>query len=266
MLIPSPGGKSNRRERGLENERCITGTWLGHASALVQFPLASAKDTTEDDQSSIYLLFDPIFSNRAGPTQYTGPARFSKTPCEVGDLPDCDAVFISHNHYDHLDAASIQTLLRRFPKTKVFVPLGNKTWVLSMGVEERNVYELDWWGRREFSPLDFERTVEDISGEEVVVRITCTPAQHNSGRGALDKDTTLWCGWVIEQFINSKREASIPESKRIGSVYHAGDTGYRRTASSDVVCPAFKEIGAKFGGFDLSFVCITSSFYTSSFE
>ncbi len=82
------------------------------------------------------------------------------------------------------------------------------------------------------------------------------PAQHNSGRGALYQGTTLWCGWVIEQLAVSKDEAEPSKATRKGAIYHAGDTGYRRTAKSTAICPVFKEIGRKFGPFDLSFIPI----------
>jgi N-acyl-phosphatidylethanolamine-hydrolysing phospholipase D len=260
-VVEPDWGKSNRQKRGLENKRCIVGTWLGHAGAIAQLPLQGStrsKDSKIEGEveDSLWLLFDPIFSYRAGPTQYTGPARFNKSPCSVADLPACDAVFVSHNHYDHLDASSVQSLIRRFPETKFFVPLGNKSWALEMGVPEQNVYELDWWDKREFSPLDFGRAVKEATADEIILRISCVPAQHTSGRGALDKDATLWCGWVIEQLHCSKDEVSAPTSRRIGSIYHAGDTGYRKLATSDVVCPAFKEIGTKFGAFDLAFIPI----------
>lgn len=252
VVVPD-WGKSACKLRGLQKEKCIVGTWLGHAAALVELPLplpSGGKD------GSTYFLFDPIFSYRAGPTQYTGPARFNKTPCTVADLPGCDVVFISHNHYDHLDATSIQALITRFPKTKFFVPLGNRTWLLQMGVPAPSIYELDWWDKREFSPLDFGREETGGGESEVLLRLTCVPAQHNSGRGALDKDSTLWCGWVIEQLTCSKDESKTSTEKRRGAIYHAGDTGYRRLANSDVVCPAFAEIGSKFGPFDLAFIPI----------
>ena len=65
------------------------------------------------------------------------------------------------------------------------------------------------------------------------MEIHCVPAQHFAARGLFDRNGTHWCGWVVR---TSER-----------SVYFAGDTGY---------CPVFKEIGARFGGFDLALIPI----------
>lgn len=144
-------------------------TWLGHAGMYVQIPLetpvdpvaafrARQREGNEHDQraaaevlqeaqqegSTLHLLFDPIFSERAGPTSYTGPGRIRPSPCTVADLPQVDAVLISHNQYvpflprkipaypqlteicsyDHLDANTVKSLIERFPRAHYFVPLG----------------------------------------------------------------------------------------------------------------------------------------------
>lgn len=163
---------------------------------------------------------------------------------------------ISHNHYDHLDLLTIKAIFKKFPKARYFVPLGNKSWICSLGVPENKVYELDWWQNREYSVEDFGHTTSQDTSDDTVLRFTCVPAQHNSGRSTLDQGRTLWSGWVIEQLLVSKDEAETPKSRRKGAVYYAGDTGYRRTAKSTAVCPIFKEIGRSFGPFDLSFVPI----------
>lgn len=99
------------------------GTWLGHASVFVELPVDVPKDPSaaaaarrrrveagekagegeeeeeEDEQVTLKMLFDPIFSERAGPTSYTGPGRIRPPPCKVEDLPGVDAVFVSHNQY-----------------------------------------------------------------------------------------------------------------------------------------------------------------------
>ncbi|QDS69377.1 hypothetical protein FKW77_004440 [Venturia effusa] len=232
---------------------CVIGTWLGHAGALVEFtPLISSGGGKE---RSVYLLLDPIFSERAGPTAYTGPSRFKKSPCQISDLPGCDAVFISHNHYDHLDLATVTAITKNFPQTTWFVPLGNKKWLINTGVDAKQVHEMDWWDSKEghFASGTFESVTQGGSAG-TTFKITCTPAQHNSGRSGLDGGSTLWSGWAIERFAISTNDSS--NSLRKGAIYHAGDTGYRRTTKSSVTCPAFQEIGNKFNGFDLSFVPI----------
>ncbi|KAL8281156.1 hypothetical protein RQP46_006514 [Phenoliferia psychrophenolica] len=254
----SPSGS----EKGKGKE--IIGTWLGHACAFVEMPWTGAG--AGDSDETLKLLFDPIFSTRAGPTQYTGPARLTPSPCQVDDLPGCDAVFISHNHYDHLDLSTIQAITKSFPTAHFFVPLGIKSWCVSSGVPEELVEELDWWNDLDFDSKAFGRAEAGGSGEAGVrsaaskLRITCVPAQHNSGRGARDQGSTLWCGWVLEHLVTGEpgkgEIEGVRRVTRAGSVFFAGDTGYRRYSHSKEVCPAFEEIGRKFAPFDLSFIPI----------
>ncbi|EPE25916.1 Metallo-hydrolase/oxidoreductase [Glarea lozoyensis ATCC 20868] len=215
----------------------ITGTWLGHASALASLPL-------NESGRRLSVLFDPIFSQRAGPTQFTGPSRMNAPPCSVDALPSVDCVMISHNHYDHLDYGSIKSIVKKFPSCRYFVPLGNKSWFLAMGVAAEKLYEMDWWDEVVFT-LDFE-PVEKGEGEGKF-KIACVPAQHNSGRGTLDQSSTLWSGWIIQ---------TQPKETQKATLYHAGDTGYRRHTSSTETCPAFPTIGLKYGPIDLSFLPI----------
>ena len=240
----------------------IIGTWLGHASVLVEMPLHNPAPHPEGPPSgsrSIHLLFDPIFSARAGPTQWTGPKRLRPAPCDVADLPGVDLVFISHNHYDHLDATTIESLLLTFPRARYFVPLGLKSWFIDIGAAPELIYELDWWETSSFGPEAFGHSLAFDAADEAKVRITCVPAQHNSGRMGTDLGNTLWCGWVIERFPSSRPGADGSEpskESRRGAIYHAGDTGYRSSPTSVAICPAFTEIGSRLGPFDLSFLPI----------
>ncbi|KAK0123814.1 hypothetical protein ONS95_008810 [Cadophora gregata] len=307
-VVAPDWGEADLKARGLDGNDCIVGTTLGHAGVMVQIPLEGTSKVVEEgkregDEDEIgdvkrkgrkerlWVVFDPIFSARAGPTQYTGPGRTKRAPCQVHDFPGCDAVVISHNHYDHLDLPTIQAILKKFPKTKYFVPLGNKSWLANLGVPKDLIVELDWWEEREYSLQDFGYKYTGSKSDsnsgprsrETRIRFTCVPAQHNSARSPLDQGNTLWCGWVVEQLLISQdpdskvASDSDPNSsltstsadttnrtatkiqhsaQRKGTVYHAGDTGYRRTAHSTSTCPIFPTIGFKYGPIDLSFLPI----------
>lgn len=183
-----------------------TVTWIGHATVLVQ-------------HQGVNLLTDPMFSNIASPVSFAGPKRITQPSVSIDELPDIDAVLISHDHYDHLDTASIKALGNQ---PTYFVPLGIKRWLIGKGIDPQRIVELDWWQ---------ERTL-NIDG--VKVRLTSTPAQHFSGRSLTNTDQSLWSSWSIawEDF----------------RVWFGGDTGY-----NDI---HFKEIGRRLGPFDLGIIPI----------
>src|SRR6516165_4851517 len=96
-------------------------TWIGHASTLVQL-------------GGISLLTDPIFSERASPLSFAGPKRHVAPGIALGELPHIDAVVVSHNHYDHLDEASVRALAAQAAGPPLFVvPLGIKAWFADLG-------------------------------------------------------------------------------------------------------------------------------------
>ncbi len=141
--------------------------WLGQASVFMNI-------------EGKYLLTDPMFSERASFVQWAGPKRFHPVPLEMDDLPALDAIIISHNHYDHLDEATIKQLDH---KTKVyFVPLAVGQYLEDWGVDPRKIVELDWW--------------EDV--ERDGLQFTATPALHFSGRGIFDQNESFWNSWVIK--------------------------------------------------------------------
>ena len=160
-----------------------------------------------------FWLTDPVFSDRASPFQFMGPKRFHPVPINPSDLPNIKGVILSHNHYDHLDKGTIKQLL---PKVEqYFVPLGVGGDLKKCGVAEDQITEMDWW------------QTTQVAGVELV----CTPSQHFSGRGLGDRDSTLWCSWVIQS-----------EQHK---VFFSGDSGY---------FDGFKKIGDQYGPFDLTFV------------
>ncbi|KAF9552860.1 N-acyl-phosphatidylethanolamine-hydrolyzing phospholipase D [Agrocybe pediades] len=229
----------------------IKATWLGHACFLVELPSRMG-----GTHRGVRVLFDPVFSDRCSPSQYMGPKRFTPPPCKIEDIPEVDAVVISHNHYDHLDTHTIRTLLKRTSRTPhFFAPLGNASWFESMGVPTSHTHTLDWWESKRLVIA-----VEDSSDEKKksTVDITCTPGQHFTGRSLTDNFKTLWAGWVVEEVTETSTETGArPPTK----IYFGGDTGYRAVMDGEnedevPVCPAFESIGKVFGGFDLALIPI----------
>ena len=183
-------------------------TWISHATALLQI-------------EGMNVITDPVFSERASPFSFVGPKRKVPLNITLAQLPHIDVVVISHNHYDHLDQASVEQLNKQAGGPPLFlVPLGVKDWMADVGIT--NVREMDWWDKTTVGKLD----------------INFVPAQHWSARGLMDRSETLWGGWVI------KTGEGAPHPF---SVFFAGDTGYSKD---------FQDIGRKFGSFDLALIPI----------
>lgn len=141
------------------------------------------------------ILIDPMFGDTPSPIQFMGSKRFSDgLPTDIAQLPKIDAIFFSHDHYDHLDYGSVKKLK---DKTEMFfVPLGLGAHLREWGVDSARIKEMDWWEE------------EELKG----IEIAFTPARHFSGRGLGDRFSTLWGSWVIKG-----------KSK---SIFFSGDSGY----------------------------------------
>jgi N-acyl-phosphatidylethanolamine-hydrolysing phospholipase D len=178
-------------------------TWIGHATVLVQ-------------AGGLNVLTDPVFSERASPVQFAGPARAQPPGIALADLPPIDVVLVSHNHYDHLDRDSILALHARGKGRTVFlVPLGLKAWMAKQGVPD--AIELDWWDAREVRGVPFQ----------------LVPVQHWSARGLGDRNRTLWGGWAVR----------APDLHW----YFSGDSGY---------ADHFRQTRERGGPFDLALLAI----------
>ncbi|GIL30469.1 MBL fold metallo-hydrolase [Actinocatenispora comari] len=152
-----------------------TVTWVGHATYVL-------------DVGGLRVLTDPVWSRRIPGVR----PRFVPPGVALTDVTPVDAVVISHNHYDHLDAPTI----RRLPRdTAVFVPAGLGDWFRRRGF--RRVTELDWWESARLHDVRFD----------------FVPAQHWSRRGPADTCRSLWGGWLL----------GTADGPRI---HFAGDTGY----------------------------------------
>lgn len=183
-------------------------TWIGHATVLVQI-------------AGLNVLIDPQFSDTASPVSWFGPRRRVGPALSVEELPGIDVVLVSHDHYDHLDAASVKAIAAKF-NPQFIVPLGVDALLREWGVTK--VHALDWW-----------ESTEVATRTGVNVQLHCVPAHHWSKRGFFGANQTLWAGFVIR-------------SSDFG-VYFSGDTGY----SED-----FKAIGAKFGPLDMAILPLGS--------
>lgn len=182
-----------------ENKDSTRLIWFGHSAFLLQI----------DGKN---ILLDPMLGNVPAPHPMLGGKRYSKSlPIEIQKLPRIDAVLISHDHYDHLDYGSIQLLKE---KTNQFlVPLGVGAHLKAWGIENTRIQEFDWWQATNYEHLG----------------LIFTPSRHFSGRGFLDRSTTLWGSWVIQG-----------EKDKL---YFSGDGGYG---------DHFKTIGEKYGPFDFA--------------
>ena len=146
----------------------LRATWLGHSTVLV-------------DIDGARVLTDPVWGQRASPTQLAGPKRFQPVPVALKALPKLDAVLISHDHYDHLCHPTVRALA----KTGVpFVTsLGVGAHLQAWGIDPARITELDWWQSHRLPGTDVE--------------VTAAPSQHFSGRGLKDRNATLWSSLVV---------------------------------------------------------------------
>ena len=232
--------------------KSLRATWLGHACYFVEFP------------GGFRVLFDPVFSQRCSPFTWLGPKRYTEVPCQIEDIPIIDAVVISHNHYDHMDHPTIMRIKAKHPNVQFFAPLGNKQWFTASGIDQCT--ELDWWEERDIKLLPAQDkaqvTSKDNTSDQsalsspdtISARIGCLPCQHTSARTPFDRGQTLWSSWSVES--GGKR------------IWFGGDTGYRAVPElpkgvddygpehNYPHCPAFKQIGALRGPFDLGMIPI----------
>jgi L-ascorbate metabolism protein UlaG (beta-lactamase superfamily) len=141
-------------------------TFVNHATVLVQ-------------TKNFNFLTDPVWSERVSPVTWAGPKRHREPGIPFDKLPKIDFVVISHNHYDHMDIATLRKLNATF-HPHFFVPLGNKAFLETNGIT--NVTELDWW-----QSFDFTKDI----------KVSLAPAEHFSGRGLFDRNKTLWGSFVI---------------------------------------------------------------------
>ncbi len=158
-------------------------TWLGHATFLIRI-------------NGKTILTDPFLTEFASPFWEFGPRRYAPPGISLDNLPPIDIVVVSHNHLDHLDSETVESLQGK-EAIHILVPLGLGEFFKERGYTD--IEELDW--NESFSYGGIE--------------LAALPAVHYSGRGMNDKNKTLWCSWSIES-----------QSTKI---FFSGDTSYSPT-------------------------------------
>ena len=160
------------------------------------------------------FLTDPVFGERASTFSFAGPKHFAYTErITVGQLPRIDVLLLSHDHYDHLCYETIVELVASGKLVRTIAALGVGAHLEKWGMAPASITELVWWDKVE------------VHG----VRLTFVPSRHFTGRSMINRFSTLWGSFVLEG-----------KHKRI---YFGADSGYS---------PTFKELGERFGGFDLA--------------
>ncbi len=180
-------------------------TMVGHASLLIQ---AAGRN----------LLVDPVWSDRVSPVSWAGPRRVNAPGIAFEDLPPIDIVLLTHNHYDHMDLATLRRLWDR-DRPHLVAPLGNDA-VVARAHSEIVVETRDWGD------------TADLGGG-VAARLT--PARHWSARSLGDRRMALWCGFAI--------------TSSAGVIYLSGDTGYGDGT-------IFREVGRLFPEIDVAILPI----------
>jgi L-ascorbate metabolism protein UlaG (beta-lactamase superfamily) len=190
-------------------ERRVSGdamrvTMVGHATMLIQTAEAN-------------ILTDPVWSRRASPVGFAGPARVNPPGIRFEDLPPIDLVLLTHNHYDHLDVETLARLQAAHDPL-VITPLGNDA-IVRRSVSAMRLHVQDWGDAFEANG----------------VTVHCEPAHHWSARGMRDRRMALWCAFALET--------------RAGRIYHIGDTGFHSGIN-------YRAARAKHGGFRLAILPI----------
>ena len=155
--------------------------WMGHSSYFMQV-------------DGVKILVDPVFGGNASPISFTTKAFKGTDVYAAEDIPEIDYLFLSHDHWDHMD---YRTLKKLSPKIKkVITGLGNGAHLEHWGYDRDKIMEGDWY---ESFQLQDNFSVD------------ITPTRHFSGRG-LKSGQTLWASFIL-------KTAS-------STIYVGGDSGY----------------------------------------
>ncbi len=159
----------------------LTVTMIGHATLLIQV-------------AGLNILTDPVWSDRASPVSFAGPRRAAAPGIAFADLPPIDAVLLSHNHYDHLDLATLRRLHAAHDPL-LLTPLGNDS-IVAKAIPAMRMAAGDWGAALPLAHLTLH----------------LEPCHHWSARGMRDRSMALWAAFLLDT--------------PAGRIVHIGDTGF----------------------------------------
>jgi L-ascorbate metabolism protein UlaG (beta-lactamase superfamily) len=177
--LPSPFAP-DKPPRRIDGQRARL-VLIGHASWLIQ-------------TGGRNILIDPVWADRASPFAFVGPRRANAPGIALDDLPPIDAIIVTHNHYDHMDLATLAALWQRH-RPLIVTPLGNDA-ILRSGIPGIEAQAVDWGDTR------------DLGG----ILAHALPTHHWSARGTRDRRHALWASFVLET--------------PAGKIYAIGDSGF----------------------------------------
>ncbi|MGK0532504.1 MBL fold metallo-hydrolase [Bacillus sp. 'calajunan'] len=158
------------------------------------------------------LLLDPMFGDASSPFPLFNSKRYSGVFSL--EREDLQEIDAIIISHNHYDHLNYKSIMLLKDRAKHFyVPTGVAQYLIKWGVSPSKISEYNWWDKITFDNI----------------KLVCAPARHFSGRSITDRDCSLWCSWLILG----------QETK----VFFSGDSGY---------APHFKEIGDKYGPFDLT--------------
>ncbi|WP_270607782.1 MBL fold metallo-hydrolase [Bacillus mobilis] len=158
------------------------------------------------------LLLDPMFGDASSPFPVFTSKRYSGAFSL--EREDLQEIDAIIISHNHYDHLNYKSIMLLKDRAKHFyVPTGVAQYLIKWGVSPSKISEHNWWDEIMFDNI----------------KLVCAPARHFSGRSMKDRDCSLWCSWLI-----------LGQETR---VFFSGDSGY---------APHFKEIGDKYGPFDLT--------------
>lgn len=202
--------------------------WIGHNTFLIR-------------SGGVFWITDPVFSQRVLLSRRKRPPAL--TAKEINTLTDDLRVVITHNHYDHLDEASLKELISA---SEIYLPLG--LGGLAGKCSKARIHEMDWWQEREAG---------------LGMKVLCLPAQHWSRRAGQKTDTTLWASFLLQTagatFYFGGDSGYFPGYREFGRFYGTIDFALLPLADSDPrwfmhpytldveeTLLAFEELGARY--------------------